>query len=372
MTEDEKYMQIALKLALRGIGDVEPNPAVGCIIVKANQIIGKGWHRKFGQPHAEVNAIEDCKNLGANPAGATMYVTLEPCCIQGKTPPCTEAIIAAKLSRVVAAVIDPSDGIWGEGVQHLRDAGIEVLVGTCQQEAKLLNAPFFKFVKTHRPWIILKWAQSIDGKLAWQNPEKGKNRISNGRSRRDVHDLRRSVQGILVGIDTVIADNPQLTIRPSKGRYPVRIVLDSNLRIPLKSKVLNKSNPPTLIVTRQWALGANGSKAERLAKKGAQILTVKDSNGRCDIEELLDELGKQGIQQLLVEGGPKVLTSFLEKGLADAVKIYIAPNILGADGTAGISEAMTQITKSARLHYIDIEEFEGDVCISGLLKQIED
>jgi len=165
VAQDEKHMRAALKLAQRGIGSVEPNPAVGCIIVKAGQVIGKGWHRQFGGPHAEVNALEDCDTLGVKPHAATMYVTLEPCCHQAKTPPCTDAIIAAKLAKVVLATIDPSEHAKGKGVAKLRQAGIDVDVGICEKEARLLNAPFIKFATTGKPWIILKWAQTIDGKL---------------------------------------------------------------------------------------------------------------------------------------------------------------------------------------------------------------
>ena len=189
-TQDKKYMQAALRLARRGIGLVEPNPAVGAILVRAGQIIGKGWHRKFGASHAEVNALADCKRLGANPQGATMYVTLEPCCHHAKTPPCTEAIIAAGLAKVVVATIDPSQHADGKGIEKLRNAGIEVQTGICETEAKLLNAPFIKFAKTGKCWVILKWAQTIDGKLTYAGKSDRRRWISNELSRKDAHKLR--------------------------------------------------------------------------------------------------------------------------------------------------------------------------------------
>ena len=226
-SQDEKYMQVALKLAQRGIGSVEPNPAVGAIIVKANQIIGKGWHKKFGAPHAEINALADCKTLAVSPQAATMYVTLEPCCHQGKTAPCTDAIIAAKLAKVVVATIDPSEQAAGRGIEQLRSAGIGVQTGVCETQAKLLNAPFIKFAATGRCWVVLKWAQSIDGKMAWADKTGGRRWIANEQSRKDVHKLRRCVGAILVGINTVLADNPLLTVRPSSARQPVRAILDS-------------------------------------------------------------------------------------------------------------------------------------------------
>ncbi|MHC4593863.1 MAG: bifunctional diaminohydroxyphosphoribosylaminopyrimidine deaminase/5-amino-6-(5-phosphoribosylamino)uracil reductase RibD, partial [Planctomycetota bacterium] len=192
MNQDEKLMRSALTLARRGVGLVEPNPAVGAVIVKANQIIGKGWHKKFGGPHAEINALQDCKSLGVNPRGATMYVTLEPCSHQGKTAPCTEAIIAAGLAKVFVATIDPSEHANGTGLEQLRNARIAVQTGLCETEARLLNAPFIKFAATGRCWVILKWAQSIDGKLATTEPRSsGSGWISSEQSRKDVHKLRR-------------------------------------------------------------------------------------------------------------------------------------------------------------------------------------
>ncbi|MHC4361063.1 MAG: bifunctional diaminohydroxyphosphoribosylaminopyrimidine deaminase/5-amino-6-(5-phosphoribosylamino)uracil reductase RibD, partial [Planctomycetota bacterium] len=188
-SSNENYMQTALRLARRGIGSVEPNPAVGCIIVKGNQIIGKGWHKAFGGPHAEINALEDCKMLGISPAGATMYVTLEPCCHHGKTPPCTQAIIDAKIKRVYVATVDPSEHAGCKGIEELRSAGIHVETGLCQTEARMLNAPFIKFAKTGRPWVILKWAQTIDGKVAWADGNEQR-WISSQASRKDVQKLR--------------------------------------------------------------------------------------------------------------------------------------------------------------------------------------
>jgi diaminohydroxyphosphoribosylaminopyrimidine deaminase/5-amino-6-(5-phosphoribosylamino)uracil reductase len=372
-TEDERYMQMALKLAARGTGAVEPNPAVGCVIVKANQIIGKGWHKKFGGPHAEINAIEDCRNIGAKPNGATMYVTLEPCCHYGKTGPCVEAIINAGIHRVMIATIDPSEYAHGRGINRLHEAGLQVEVGLCRTEAQLLNAGFLKFAKTTKPWVIVKWAQSIDGKLAWTcpAPDDG-NWISNKLSRKDAHKLRRSVQGILVGINTVIADNPMLTPRPPRGKKPARIVLDAQLRIPLTSRLLRTAGSfPVIIATDAAVAEANQVKVERIKKKGARLIRVPAVEGKCNLEALLDELGKRGVAQLLVEGGAEVIASFLKAGFADAIRVYIAPKILGRTGAVGITESMAQLANAVNLHHITLEKFEGDVCISGLLKKLE-
>ena len=368
VSDNQRYMQAALKLARRGIGFVEPNPAVGAVLVKANQIIGRGWHKKFGGPHAEINVLEDCKTLGVSPAGATMYVTLEPCCHQGKTAPCTDVIIAAKLARVVVATIDPSEHAGGKGVEQLRNAGIDVQIGVCENEARLLNAPFIKFATTGKCWTVLKWAQSIDGKVAYAEKTDEQKWISGELSRKDAHKLRRRVRGILVGVNTVLADDPLLTARPSRGKKPTRIVLDSNLRIPLDCKLLaTVKKAPVLIVTSQEAMRTNPQIAETITKKGAELLAVPVEQGKCDIGFLLDELSRRGIAQLLVEGGPKVITSFLKEKLADEICVYITPKILGAQGSIGISQPMTELTKAVGLHYIDIKRFGDDVRISCIV-----
>ncbi len=372
-TQDKRYMQMALKLAARGFGAVEPNPMVGCVIVKSSQIIGKGFHKKFGGPHAEINAIEDCKTIGAKPAGATMYVTLEPCRHHGKTPPCTEAIIQAAPAKVVVAAVDPSDHAQGNGISQMRNAGIQVEVGLCEQEAKLLNAGFLKFAKTKRPWVILKWAQSIDGRLAWADDSiTGDKWISNELSRKDVHRLRRSVQGILVGINTIRADDPLLTPRPPKGKKPVRIVLDANLQIPLTCRLLRTTRSfPVIIVTDEASAQANITKVKRIEKKGAEIVYVPTVEGKCDLEAVVTELGARGIAQLLVEGGAGVITSFLAGRFADAVKVYIAPKILGRAGTVSIADSLAQLINPALLRHVTTDQFDGNVCITGLLKELE-
>ena len=364
---DEKYMQTALRLAKRGIGKVEPNPAVGCIIVKANQIIGRGWHRKFGEAHAEITALEDCKTLGINPRRATMYVTLEPCCHQGKTSPCTQAIIDAGLGKVVVATIDPSQHNNGKGIEQLRNAGIEVQTGVCEIEAKLLNAPFIKFASTNECWTVLKWAQSIDGKLAYLDRTDDRRWISNELSRKDAHNLRRRVAAILVGINTVIADDPLLTVQLSRGsKKLLRVVLDNNLRIPPDCKLLaTAKKSPVLILTSQQALQANPKIAENIAKKGAEVLASPDTQGQSNLYFVFDELAKRNITQLLVEGGPTVIASFLKERFVDEIHIYICPKILGSQGGANITEPTAELTKAVGLHYVDIKRFGDDICLAG-------
>lgn len=371
-SSDEKFMNIALKLAEKGLGSVEPNPAVGAVLVKGGKIIGKGRHKKFGSPHAEINALEDCKKKGGKPAGAAMYITLEPCCHYGKTPPCTEQIIKNKLSKVVIAMLDPSKHASGKGIGQLKKAGIEVQTGLCEKQAQILNAPFIKWAKTGKCWVILKWAQTIDGKLAFVDQGKGKNRkwISNEKSRKDSHELRRRVDAILVGINTVIADDPLLTVRIGKRKKITRIVLDTKLRIPLNSQLLNTAKKiPLLIVTSEKTITKNSRKVRQFRKKGAGFLTAPVEQGKCNLDFVVEQLKSYDIRQLLVEGGPTVITSFLKAGLADEIIIYISPKIFAARGFASISEAIANIIEDVDLNVVDVKNFDNDVRIRALLNE---
>lgn len=360
-------MLAALKLARRGIGLVEPNPAVGAVLVKANQVVGKGWHKKFGGPHAEINALQDCQKLGVNPQGATMYVTLEPCCHHAKTGPCTEAIIAAGVAKVIVAAIDPSEHANGKGIEQLRNAGIEVQTSVCEGQARLMNAPFFKFAATGKTWVILKWAQSIDGKVAYAETTRDRQWISGEQSRKDVHKLRRRVQAILVGINTVIADDPLLTARPSKGSKATRIVLDRNLRIPLDCKLLaTTKQAPLLILTSQQALQAHPLIVEQVIQKGAEVLACPEEQGPSNLPFLLEELARRNVSQLLVEGGPAVITSFLKEQLADEIIVYVTPKILGGKGGVGVTEPMSELVEIVGLQHVDIERFGDDVRLTGM------
>lgn len=356
--DDVKYMQRAIELAVKGIGKVEPNPAVGCVIVKDDAIIGEGFHEKFGGGHAEVNAIANC----SDPKGATMYVTLEPCSHVGKTGPCADAVIAAKIARVVIATEDPSEHVAGRGIEKLTEAGIEVVTGVCCDEAKALNPWFFKFAETKIPWVILKWAQSADGYMAYKDTAKHGQWISNETSRKDVHALRQTVQAILVGVNTAIEDDPQLTPRPSDGRPLLRIVLDSSLRIPPESKLLECNEYPTLIVTTEKAIENKPDNAKAILDKGAKLFLAEE-HGKCDLNALLAELGKRKINRLLIEGGPTTITAFIEQKLANEAIVYVAPKKLGNEGDAEISKPMQNITrKEARR-----KELNGDTCIIARL-----
>jgi diaminohydroxyphosphoribosylaminopyrimidine deaminase/5-amino-6-(5-phosphoribosylamino)uracil reductase len=357
-------MQLALQLAARGLGNVEPNPAVGAVIVKSGKIIGRGWHKKFGGPHAEINALVDCKKQGANPKGATMFVMLEPCCHFGKTGPCTDALIAAKLKKVVVASIDPSKHANGKGIRRLRNAGIKVDIGLCETEARVLNASFLKFASTGKTWVTLKWAQSIDGKLAWAKTDAKHRWISCEQSRKDAHNLRRQVGAILVGINTVLKDDPFLTPRPANGKKPLRIVLDNHLRIPLNCKLLKTaSDVPLLIVTWAASLRTKAKKAKQIVGRGAEILACPASHS--NLQFLLTHLGKRGVRHLLVEGGPTVIGSFLKAKLADEIVIYVSPKILDAKGDADISRA----TNNLQLARAEVKHIRDDIRITGLTKK---
>ena len=366
---DTKYMLMALKMARRGLDSVEPNPAVGCVITKANQIIGKGWHKKFGGPHAEIVALDDCKSLGVNPKGAIMYVTLEPCSHFGKTAPCAEAIISAGLGRVVVATVDPSEHSNGKGIAQLRAAGIEVETGLCQTEARLLNAPFIKFGATKQPWVTLKWAQSLDGKLAWA-PGQGNRWVSNELSRKDVQRLRRRAGAVLVGVNTVLADDPFLVPQPPKGKKPLRVVLDSFLRIKLTSRLLRTTKTcPVMVFTKQETILEKSSVADRIINKGAELVGYPDTHGLSNLHYLLDELRDRGIGGLLVEGGATVIASFLKERLADEICVYLAPKLLAQKGDVDIAGSLAELPGTAGLHYVETEQFGEDVCIRGLTKE---
>ncbi len=319
-------MRRALALAARGRGRVEPNPMVGCVLVRRGRVIGEGWHRRFGGPHAERDAL---RRRQGSPHGATAYVTLEPCCHHGKTPPCTDALIDAGVIRVVAAVLDPFASVRGRGVRALREAGLCVDVGLCQTEAKALNAPYFKLRRTRRPWVILKWAQSLDGKIATRTGDS--QWITGLLARRESHRLRARVDAVLVGIGTVLADDPDLTCRHLRPkRRATRIVLDARLRTPRRAKLVNSApQTPVLIVTTRKAARQRKGTADWLRASGCEVLALPATRGRIDLEALLDELGRREMTNVMVEGGGEVLGAFFDQKLADEAIVFVAPTLIG-------------------------------------------
>ena len=357
---DEKWIRRALELAERGRGHVEPNPLVGAVVVRDERIVGEGWHEKYGLAHAEVNAL-----AAAGPAarGATLYVTLEPCCHHGKTPPCADAIRRAAVARVVAAVRDPNPLVAGGGAMALREANIRVDWGPLESEARRQNAPYFKLLTSHRPYVHAKWAMTLDGKIATRT---GHSKwISNEAARRYVHELRGRMDAIVTGIGTVLADDPLLTARPAGSRMATRIVLDSACRIPADSR-LAKSAPecPVIVVTAGKSAEGRVSTLESL---GCQILNLEAANGRPSINALLDELGRRSMTNILLEAGSAVLGGFLDAKAIDEVHVVIAPLLAGGDQAltpvAGIG--IDRLAEALVLADWRVRELEGNILING-------
>jgi diaminohydroxyphosphoribosylaminopyrimidine deaminase/5-amino-6-(5-phosphoribosylamino)uracil reductase len=318
---DQTFMRRALSLAAQGRGAVEPNPMVGCVIARDGLIIGEGFHHKFGRPHAEAEALAAC----TGPVdGATAYVTLEPCChTNKKTPPCVPRLIEAKIARVVVACLDPNPQVAGRGVEQLRAAGIEVLVGLLEPEAKQLNAPFFALIQHHRPYVTLKWAQTADGKIA-APPGAPRLIISNPASERIVHLLRARCDAIKVGINTVLADDPLLTVRDVEPMRPLtRIVLDRDLRIPLTSRLVQTALQNSTIV---FAHDPDPARAAELKLLGVEMIDIAVDKGVLHLAEILATLADRKFTHLLVEPGPRLAGSFLQSNLGDRAWVFQSPH----------------------------------------------
>ncbi len=328
--DDERYMARALILAGRGRGHVEPNPMVGCVIVRGGRIIGEGYHRRFGGPHAEIYAL---RAAGTRAKGATVYVTLEPCAHYGKTPPCVDALIAAGVKRVIAAMQDPFAKVRGRGLRRLRAAGIDVHVGLHERQARQLNAPYLTRQHAGRPWVILKWAQSLDGRLATRTGDS--KWISSPRSRQTAHQLRGRVDAVVVGVNTVLADNPRLDCRLARRkRIATRVVLDTALRTPLSADLVRTAKRiPVLIVTSPTTL--NTAKAKGLHRRGVELLAIRTKGDGLDLQALLKELGRRGMTNIMVEGGGKTLGMFYDAGLADEVIAFVCPRLIGGREAPG-------------------------------------
>ncbi len=352
-------LRLAFMLAEKGRGLVEPNPLVGCVVVHGDEIVGEGWHAFFGGPHAEVVAL---KNAGARAAGATVYVTLEPCRHQGKTPPCTQAIIDSGAARVVAAVADPCQTAAG-GAVVLRQAGLDVELGVMEQEAKRQNAPFFKLIAHHRPWVIAKWAMSLDGKIATRT---GESRwISNAASRRRVHELRGRVDGIMVGSGTAQADDPLLTARPPGLRTATRIVVDSRASLSPQSRLAATAREAPVLVAVGPA--AEQEKCRKLEQAGCEVWRCGAAEQSDRLAALLDELGRRKMTNVLVEGGGSLLGSLFDQNEIDEVHAFIAPRIIGgAEAIGPLAGRGVEAMNFAR-HITDVawEQLDGDLYLHG-------
>ncbi len=324
---DEKFMTVAIKLAEKGLFSVEPNPAVGAVIVKNDEIIGKGFHKEFGKEHAEINAINDAIKKGNEVKGASLYVTLEPCCHYGKTPPCTKAIIESGISKVIVSALDPSEKVSGKGVRTLKRAGLTVKTGVLAERAEKLNNWFYKFHRERKPWVICKWAQTIDGKLAARS---GHSKwISTAESRKQAHRLRRSCQAIVIGLGTANADNPSLTVRnvpQTLQPAPARVVLDTKLRIKQSSELAKSADSiDTYLITSKLAINRKQSKAKELERKGMRIVPLAENDEQMiDISEFLKFCANKNWPRVMIEGGAKLIGSVLRENLADELVIFLS------------------------------------------------
>jgi diaminohydroxyphosphoribosylaminopyrimidine deaminase / 5-amino-6-(5-phosphoribosylamino)uracil reductase len=322
--QDAHWMERALELAALGAGHVEPNPMVGCVLVRDGELLSEGYHRRFGGPHAEREAIAAAG--GQDLSGATAYVTLEPCCHYGKTPPCTEALIAARVARVVCATVDPFAKVQGAGIAALQAAGIAVTVGPGAGPARSLNAPYFKRLEQGLPWIIAKWAMSLDGKLATRTGHS--QWISGEQSRQFAHRVRGRVDAILTGSGTVLADDPQLTARPAGPRVPLRVVLDSRLRTPLDSQLVRTARETPVLL---WCgPEAPRERVAELERAGCQVRLSQSTDPQQRLETLLRYLASErGASNVLVEAGSQLLGSLFDRGWMDECLVFIAPKLIG-------------------------------------------
>lgn len=339
-TLDHWHMSRALELAARGRGAVEPNPMVGCVIARGAEVVAEGWHQRYGGPHAEVEALTIA---GPRAAGATLYVTLEPCCHYGKTPPCTEAVIAAGVARVVAAMRDPFPAVDGGGLAALHHAGIAVDIGMLEEQARRLNAPYLRLIRDGRPWVIAKWAMTLDGKLATRT---GDSRwISGEASRAIVHELRGRVDGIMIGSRTAAMDDPLLTARPAGPRSATRIVVDSQASLASDSQLVRTAgDAPVLVAASEHA---KEIERRRLEAAGCEVVVCAGSSHADRLRSMLAELGRRRLTNLLVEGGGQLLGTMFDEQLIDEVHVFIAPKVVGGAGATSIAGHGRELMRDA-------------------------
>lgn len=356
---DEHYMKLALGLAQKGRGYVSPNPMVGALIVKNGRIIGQGYHRQYSGNHAEINAI---KNAREDVAGATLYVNLEPCCHEGKTPPCVLSIIQHKIARVVIGTIDSNPLVSCQGMNLLRESGIEVKTGVLESDCRRLNEVFFHYMETGMPFITVKYAQTLDGRIATADGQS--QWISSEKSLKFVHKLRAQHDAILVGINTVIKDDPELTVRLVRGRNPLRIIVDSELKITKQAKVLQDlSRAKTIIATVKKA---DDIQFQNIASTGARIITCDaDDRGKVDLKQLFKKLAENEISSILIEGGTQIITSVLRDNLANRLVAVIAPKILGK-GIEAVGDLNIRELDSAKTLSVDkVLRSKEDIIVDG-------
>ncbi len=338
--EDREYMALAIELAKKGCGFVSPNPMVGAVIVKDGRIIGQGYHKRYGELHAERNALASCTE---SPKGATLYVTLEPCCHHGKQPPCVDAVLEAGISRVVVGSGDPNPQVAGKGIEFLKKNGVAVTEGVLEESCDRLNEIFFHYIQTKRPFVVMKYAMTIDGKIATSTGDS--QWITGEEARAHVHWQRHRLSGILAGVGTVLADDPLLTCRMEGGRNPVRIICDSRLRTPLTSRLVQTAKEISTIL----ATCADEERYRPYQEAGCRVWTVKGADGQVDLPRLMKMLGEEGIDSVLLEGGGTLNWSAVKSGIVQRVQAYIAPKLIGGreakspvggEGFAALADAL--------------------------------
>lgn len=355
-------MQRALTLARNGLGKTSPNPMVGCVIVKDGRIIGEGWHHQYGHPHAEIEALNDAHSRGEDVRGSVVYVTLEPCSHYGKTPPCANRLVAEGVSEVYSAMTDPNPKVNGKGLKILQEAGINTAeLSDFEPEAKFLNKGFVFVHKYARPFITLKAAMSLDGRMCLAN---GSSKWLTGlEARTEAHRVRAENDAVLVGVGTVLADDPELTVRHVEGVNPLRVVLDSSLRTPEGAKVLG-TDGKCLILTSE---APDSLKAQKLIDSGAEVHTLPSTDGRINLSEAVKYLAGRGVLTLMVEGGPEVLGGFLREGLADYVKFFMSPRILGEGKSITVNSGFGAVNEAFRLEGMKPSSLGQDILLEGRL-----
>ena len=363
-TTDQEFMEYALALASKARGRTSPNPLVGAVIVREGEIVGEGYHQKAGDAHAEIHALNQAKRLAE---GATMYVTLEPCCHWGRTPPCTESLIRAKLANIFVAIKDPNPRVAGNGIRQLEEAGISVQVGICEEESRQLNEVFIKYITTQNPFVILKSAISLDGKIATASGES--QWITSEASRLKGHEIRAQVDAILVGIGTVLQDDPSLTVRlpERQNQDPIRIVVDSRGRTPIGAKIFNPdSNSGTLIAVTE---NAAQEKIKALKSAGADVLTIEEKEGRVCLRALMRELAQREITSILIEGGGAINAAALQAGIVDKLMFFLAPKLIGGEDAPGPvgGVGIARLAEAYELRDVKTSHIGADFLIEGYL-----
>ncbi|MCL2861251.1 MAG: bifunctional diaminohydroxyphosphoribosylaminopyrimidine deaminase/5-amino-6-(5-phosphoribosylamino)uracil reductase RibD [Firmicutes bacterium] len=354
-------MKRALRLSKKGMGFVNPNPLVGCVIVKDGQIIGEGYHKKYGGHHAEIEALNCC---GESAENSTVYVTLEPCCHYGKTPPCIDALIGARVKRVVVAMFDPNEKVIGKGIEVLKNANIETEIGILESEARKINEKYIKYITTKKPFVLLKSAMTLDGKTAARTGDS--KWISSEKSRKLVQKLRHEYSAIMVGIGTVLADDPLLNARIKGGQDPIKIIVDDKLEIPLNSKLF-KTKSKTIIITRY---DCNELKAKELEYIGVEVLKFDVIDGYISFKDIMTKLGENNIDSVLIEGGGNLNARALTDGVVDKLITFIAPKLVGGHSAKTFFEGVgfEKISESIKLCHTHFEKIGDDIMIESYPK----